>query len=212
MCIKVLRVRSWQPVVRAASSFSESGPGKLEGPRIGGISNEHSGDQVFPLGLVWCVKGKASPLAIGWPALGTHPSLPGEAEQGLGLDDTGSWGRLGVTTSPAAHIPTGLRTGAWVPIQANRQSKHLLRTWQGLPVHFGVFLSLKPVLDLGSVLLTFPNMRKSRGRSQVSARLCRESLYHFCQIHHNSLVLPYIFLNVTEYSAVINWILSNLTA
>lgn len=42
------------------------------------------------------------------------------------------------------------------------------------------------------------------GRSQVSARLCRENLYHFCQIHHNSLVSPYIFLNVTEYSAVIN--------
>lgn len=36
------------------------------------------------------------------------------------------------------------------------EAGHSLRTWQELPpIHSGVFLFFKPVLDLGSVLLTF---------------------------------------------------------
>lgn len=50
-----------------------------------------------------------------------------------------------------------------------------------------------------------PTFRHVGGwREPRICQACREHLYHSCQLHHNSLVSPYIFLNVTEYSAVIN--------
>lgn len=45
---------------------------------------------------------------------------------------------------------------------------------------------------------------RSRGRSRACASRRREDLHHPCQVHRGLLVSPYIFRNVTEYSAVIN--------
>lgn len=113
---------------------------------------------------------------------------------GLGSCDWGRWELEGGVAN-AASLPCG-------PVDGNKQGQGTLQALgRGCPVHFGALLLWKR----GAVpLLTFSNRRKGRSSSQGSARLCRENLYHCCQIHHNSLVLPYIFLNVTEYSAVIN--------
>lgn len=45
---------------------------------------------------------------------------------------------------------------------------------------------------------------RSRGRSRACASRRGEDLHHPCQVHRGLLVSPYIFRNVTEYSAVIN--------
>jgi len=90
----------------------------------------------------------------------------------------------------------------WIP-EGGREGAACKRFWQRLSCAIWSVSPLKAALGLVSAL-TLESMRASGSSSQVSARLCRENFYHFCHRHHNSLVLPYIFLNVTEYSAVIN--------
>lgn len=90
----------------------------------------------------------------------------------------------------------------WIP-EGGREGAACKRFWQWFSRAIWSVSPLKVALGLVSAL-TLESMRASGSSSQVSARLCRENFYHFCHRHHNSLVLPYIFLNVTEYSAVIN--------
>lgn len=90
----------------------------------------------------------------------------------------------------------------WIP-EGGREGAACKRFWQSFSCAIWSISPLKAALGLVSALM-LESMRASGSSSQVSARLCRENFYHFCHRHHNSLVLPYIFLNVTEYSAVIN--------
>lgn len=90
----------------------------------------------------------------------------------------------------------------WIP-EGGREGAACKQFWQVFSCAIWSVSPLKAALGLVSAL-TLESMRASSSSSQVSARLCRENFYHFCHRHHNSLVLPYIFLNVTEYSAVIN--------
>lgn len=109
---------------------------------------------------------------------------------------------LRVAVLPWEHAETPqLGWPSWVP-EGGQEGAACKRFGKDFCAQFGAS-PLKPAPGLVSAL-TLESMSANGSCSQVSARLCRENFYHFCHRHHNSLVLPYIFLNVTEYSAVIN--------
>lgn len=139
----------------------------------------------------------------------------GKSVTGWSLDDMGGFELL---LSAACHVVAGRRCLGpflvkvfsrvlslhlrWIP-EGGRERAACKPFWQRFSRAIWSVSPLKEALGLVSVL-TLESMRASGSSSQVSAKLCRENFYHFCHRHHNSLVLPYIFLNVTEYSAVIN--------
>lgn len=164
--------------------------------------------------LLCVVKGFVGKVCSSWPSkksaflfdhwkAGFGKSVYLGKAGGLGGGKVRACADLGDSLCPCALPLRGQELGSGCS-PGKAEGRHLSRAGHSVPRSLRRAALLEASAGARSALLTFPNMRRSHGRSQVSARLCRENLYHFCQIHHNALVLPYIFLNVTEYSAVIN--------